>query len=581
MKNVNKGKELIIKIFKKNIGLFAFTVFIMVITTILGIIGPIIVKKAIDVNMTNNDVNGLFRRVIEYLIVTFSMSILTGGYIYLTEYFGQNFLYEIKTGIFKHIVRLPMKFFDNNPVGKIMARIESDGEAIRQFFTSTVISIITDILMFIGMLFVMSRYSLSLTFIVLLILPLIIILSILYKNKVSPIWVSFRKTYSELMGVISDTIKSHKVLKVFNAISWIAEKINSLNKKLFKLNMKGEIFSTFYYNSMLLFETITLSLIIWFGGVKNLKGTLTVGTLVLFITYVRQFFGPIRNLSSQFQLIQKANASLTRINGILNEPIEVSQETNFNNFKNKIVFKNVYFEYKEGKNVLSNINLEINKGEKVALVGRTGSGKTTLISILLRFYHNYEGSIKIDNQELKTIGLKELRSKIGAVFQDNFLFPDTIYKNIVLDRNISEKKVLNAIKELGLQSVFDKFEQGILTEIKEDGSNVSSGERQIISIVRSYIKDPDILILDEATSSVDNITERYIIGAFEKFMKDRTSLVIAHKLHTIINSDKIVVFKKGHIVEYGTHETLLEKRGYYYNLYESQFEENTMIKENK
>ena len=377
----NKGRKLVIEIFKKNIVLFFITVVVMVITTFLGIIGPIIIKQAIDIDIAIRDYNGLVKRVLQFLAVNISISLFTGFYIYLTELFGQNFLFDLKSGIFKHITRLPVKFFDRTPVGKIMARIESDGESVRQFFTRTVISLITDVLMFVGMIFVMFKYSKVLTLIVLMILPVIIFISYLYQKSVSPIWVKIRKIYSELMGSISDSIKAHKVIKVFNASGWIAKKINSYNKKIYSENIKGETFSIFYYNSMLIFEAIALSLIIWYGGVKTLKGGLTVGTLVLFITYVRQFFGPVKNLSSQFQLIQKANASLIRINGILSEETE---ENNFNkeqkidikSFNKSIIFKDVYF----GSRIIFDGTLDKSFGSKKEIHIEAGVNRNRAIA---------------------------------------------------------------------------------------------------------------------------------------------------------------------------------------------------------
>jgi len=405
-----------------------------------------------------------------------------------------------------------------------------------------------------------------------LIVPLLVLFSIWYKNRVYPLWLKFRKVFSKLTGYSSDFIKASPIIKIFRLDRWAMNKISRTNHELFRLNIASEFCTIIYYNSLLVFESLAIALIMWFTVFKSsfISVGLSIGTLFMFITYIRNFFGPIKNLSSQFQQIQRAFAALHRINGILNIEGETIGEKGINSFQKSIVFDNVTFSYDREKIVLKDVSFSINKGEKIALVGRTGSGKTTITSLLLRLYDGYEGSIKIDGNELSSLNRQSLRNFFSVVFQENYMFPDTILNNIITGKDIPRERVETAIRQLGLEYFFKRFTENLDTEIKDDSKNISSGERQLISIVRAYIHNPEIIILDEATASIDNETETLIYSAFNQFMENKTAVIVAHRLSTIRNCDKIIVFHHGMIKETGTYEELAARKGVFWDMVQSQ-----------
>ncbi len=660
MKNIktlktNKAQQTIFEIIKKQGFLLILSIMIMISTTAIGIYLPVIVKHAIDENIMTKNYAGLEHDAIIFLISLIALSILTFFSIYITELFGQQFLFDLKQRLFTHILHSKIEVFDRHPVGRLISRIESDGESLREFFTHSVISILSDILLCIGMIIVLLKYSYTLTLLILPIIAIIFIFSFWYQKSVAPFWVNLRKINSQIFGFFSDFIKGNYILRLFHKKPWALRKVNENLEKKFKNEIRGGLFDSIYFNSLQIFEAISISIILWYGGVKALSNKITIGTIILFVTYMKQFFGPIRNLSSQFQIFQKAFASVKRINDVFAMEKEKIKFSNKKEFKEKITFENVSFAYsivnldeqnqnlinndeqnlklsdasnlnieskdepkilfnkkikdkieienekdngkeyeqkyensdkkscketeevskKEGEkerkliNALNDISFTIKKGEKVGIVGRTGCGKTTIASLLLKFYDGYEGSIKVDDIELSKISYEDIRTIIGAVFQDTFLFPDTIFNNIVLDSHVSKEKVEKAIDELGIRSIFDNFVDGLDTVIKEDGTNISSGEKQLIALLRVYIKNPDIFLLDEATSSVDNITENLIYRALEQILKNRTAIIIAHRLSTIEFCDRILCFHKGYLAEAGTKQQLLEKGGYFAKLYKS------------
>ncbi len=591
MKN-QKTKKIILFIIKNHFFLLLSSFIVMLLTTAIGIYMPIIVKDAIDINISMKDTLGLAKKAELFLVLLFILSILTYLSVYLTETFGQKFLFDLKRYIFSHILHCKMKIFDSNPVGKLIARIESDGESLREFFTSSVISIISDIVLCFGMILVLFKFSPLLTLLILPVIVIIFFFSFWFQRSVAPFWVILRKINSTLYGYYSDFIKGHDILRLFNKFSWAFHKINLSFKKKFINELRGELIDAIYYNSLQIFEAISISVVLWVGLAGNISSKVSIGTIILFATYIKQFFGPIKNLSSQFQIFQRAIASIERIDDVFNMETEEINESEDREkgiqFKDRIVFSQLSFKYPIHKDdedtginniyALKDVNFEINKGEKVGIVGKTGSGKTTITALLLKFYDEYEGSIKVDDKELCDIGTYQIRSLIGAVFQDTFLFPDTILNNIILDSQLTEDDVLKAIDILGLKAIFDRFPAGLQTVLKDDGSNISSGEKQIIAILRIYIRDPQIFIFDEATSSIDNNTETLIYDALKKILKDKTAIIIAHRLSTIDFCDKILCFHEGKLVESGTKQQLLLINGYFKKLYmnykrEEKFEE--------
>lgn len=609
---ITKAQKTILEIIKKH-GLVLFiSMVIMISTTAIGIYLPVIVKHAIDENIMTKNISGLKNDAIIFLVSLISLSILTFFSTFITELFGQKFLFDLKQRLFAHILHGKIKVFDNHPVGRLISRIESDGESLREFFTHSVISILSDILLCLGMILVLLKFSYTLTLLILPIIAIIFIFSFWYQKSVAPFWVNLRKINSQLFGFFSDFIKGNAILRLFHKKPWAFHKINESLERKYKNEVRGGFFDSIYFNSLQIFEAVSISLILWYGGVKALNNKITIGTIILFVTYMKQFFGPIRNLSSQFQIFQKAIASVKRINDVFDMETEIPKKIKKTDFKEKISFKNVSFAYSTIKidekqvefsktqseeveneteqqteqqniqdkkeknkqeeklvNALNDISFTIKKGEKIGIVGRTGCGKTTIASLLLKFYDGYLGSIKIDDDELENIDYESIRTIIGAVFQDTFLFPDTIFNNIILDTNITKEIVDKAIEELGINDIFNNFPEGLNTIIKEDGTNISSGEKQLIALLRIYLKNPQIFLLDEATSSIDNRTENLIYEALEKILQNRTAIIIAHRLSTIEFCDRILCFHEGRLVEAGTKQQLLDNQGYFANLYKS------------
>lgn len=560
--------NIFIELISKNYKLFLIAILIIFIANILNIILPIIGKNIIDKDIPNKDFNSFYFNILKLLLIILFFSFITFANIYFTEFIGQNILFSLKKRVFDHLIYLPSSYFDKTPVGKFISRVESDGEAVRVFITNSVLLIINDIILFGGMLFVMVRVSLSLTAFMLFIVIFLVIFSILYKNKIYHIWEKFRKVFSMFTGTLSDIVKGAIFLRTYNLEHWGIKKLNKDLNNIFNLGVRGDFIDALYSNSLFIFESITITLVIWLTIFKTflVKTNFSVGLLFLFTTYVRQFFGPIRNLTQQFQEVQKAFAALSRIEELLNIEREKMDGIEIKEFKDKIVFENVSFSYDNKKIVLDNVSFEIKKGEKVALVGRTGSGKTTVISILLRLYDGYMGSIKIDGVELRDLSRYSLRNLFSTVFQDIFLFEDNVKNNITIGKNFSDNEIFNFLEKIELDHIFKRFPENLYTNISNDKSNISTGEKQIVSIVRTYLRNSEIFILDEATASIDKETEKAIYKSLNKFSENKTLIIIAHKLSTIKNVDKIIVFNNGKIVECGTYDYLLNKNGYFSEL---------------
>jgi len=552
----------------KNIKIVLIAILIIIISNLINIFIPLITKNIIDNSIKNKDLSSFYNQIFKLLLLIIIYSFINFIDIYVNESLGQNILFSLKKKVFDHLIYLPSSYFDKTPVGKFISRIESDGEAVRVFITNSVLLILNDIILFTGMIIIMSKNSIYLTLIMFSVVLLLALFSIWYRNRIYPIWKKFRIFFSKMTGVISDIIKGANIIRIFNLEPWGIKKVNEELKKIFILGKKGDFIDSLYFNSLWIFESLSITLIIWITVFKPqiVKVSFSVGLLFLFISYIKQFFGPIRNLTQQFQEVQKAFASLSRIEEILNNEKECFSGVEIKNFNQKIVFDKVSFSYDNKKQVLKDISFEINKGEKVALVGRTGSGKTTIISLLLRLYDGYEGSIKIDGIELKDISKKSLRSLFSTVFQDIFLFEDTIRNNITIGKDLNDDYLFKYLKKIGIDDFFKRFPEKFSTLIGNDSTNISTGEKQLISIVRAYLRECEILIFDEATASIDKNTEDIIYKSLDKFSKNKTTILIAHKLSTIKNADKIIVFYKGKVVETGKFDELLQKNGYFAEL---------------
>ncbi|MEO0119115.1 MAG: ABC transporter ATP-binding protein [candidate division WOR-3 bacterium] len=561
--------------FKSHLLLFIFINILLFLGTGITVISPILLKRIIDVNIPNKDFKGLLFTVLIYGVLS-----AISYFIYLTQRvqitkLGEKVASEIKGDLFSHLLLSPITFFDKTPVGKIITRNESDVEALKLLFTSTAVTLFQDLVFLIGISIVMIIVSPLLYLLLFILFPLFFLAFYFFSKKIRPIYLIIRRKISEINNLISETLQGLFIIQVFGKEDYFRKKMDDLGKERFNLEIKG---MGYWYRLWFLIdfgEVLAITLVLFFGSLLALKGKVTIGTLVLFFSYIIRLFQPLKGLSDLLNVFQRAIAAGERIFALKKmekEEEKVSLKEIKKRLEKSIRFVDVHFSYLEDVPVLDNINLEINKGEKVALVGETGSGKTTIISLLLGFYQPTKGEIFIDNLPYSKITKSLIRKLISYVPQEIILFPGSVLDNLRLfNEEISEEKVIEATKKIKIYERIKEFPEGFNTNILERGINLSLGERQLLSFVRAMVFEPEIIILDEATSSVDPYTELLIQEGLFELWKGKTAIVIAHRLSTIKNVDRIIVIHKGRIVEEGNHEELLKKEGYYYKLYQLQY----------
>lgn len=560
--------------FKSHLSLFIFINILLLLGTGIMVISPVLLKRIIDVNIPNKDFPGLLLTVLIYAILwAFSYLINLTQRIQITK-LGEKIASEIKNDLFSHLLYSPIPFFDKTPVGKIITRNESDVEALKMLFTSTAVTLFQDLVFLIGISIVMILVSPILYLILFVLFPLFFLAFYFFSKKIRPIYLTIRRKVAEINNLISETIQGLFIIQVFRKEDYFKKRMDNLGKEKFDLETKG---MGYWYKLWFLIdfgEVLAITLILFFGSLLALKGKVTIGTLVLFFSYIIQLFQPLRGLSDLLNVFQRAIAAGERIFTLkkMEKEEEKVSVKKLPKLERSIKFVDVNFAYLVDVPVLHNINLEIKKGEKVALVGETGSGKTTIISLLLGFYQPTSGEIFIDDLPFSNIPKSVIRRLISYVPQEIILFPGSVLDNLRLfNPEISEEEVIEATKRVKIYERILEFPEGFNTNILERGINLSLGERQLLSFARAMVFEPEIIILDEATSSVDPHTELLIQEGLFELWKGKTAIVIAHRLATIKNVDRIIVIHKGRIVEEGNHEELLKKEGYYYKLYQLQY----------
>jgi len=552
---------------------FYILIFLTVALAVLAPSKPYFIQIAIDNYVAVGDRNGLLRII--YLLVGLMVlqAIVQFAHTYLSGWIGQVVIRDIRIKLFKHLLKLRLKFFDNTPIGRLVTRSVSDIETLADVFSEGLAAIIGDLLQLITILGVMFYVDWKLTLVSLCTLPLLIISTYIFKEKIKVTFNDVRNAVSNLNSFLQEHITGMNIVQIFNREQKEFEQFKAINKEHRRAHIRSVLYYSIYFPVAEIIQAIGIGLVVWYGATGVFDLEIKIGVLISFIMYLQLFFRPIRMIADRYNTLQMGVVSSSRIMKLLENNEHIANEGNFSPEKinGNIQFENVWFAYNDEDFVLKNISFEVKHGETVALVGATGAGKSSIINLISRFYEINKGSIKIDGTDIKNYELNTLRKHIGVVLQDVFLFSDTIFQNITLGNpNISREEVMAAAKLVGAKKFIEKLPGGLDYNVMERGATLSVGQRQLISFVRAVVYNPEIIILDEATSSVDTETEELIQKAIDKMMKGRTSIVIAHRLSTIQKADKIIVMHQGEIKEVGNHEELLSKAGYYAQLHQMQ-----------
>lgn len=562
--------------------LFALCLFLAVALAPVSTIAPYLVKVMVDDYILNSNIAGLKWMVLLYFGVILLNVIMRYTFIYSISDLGQSVIKDLRTTVYSHLLRLNLKYFDRTPVGTSTTRTISDIQAINEVFTQGVITIVADLLAIITIVSLMFYTSWILTLISLAMLPVLLIATYIFKEKVKSSYSKVRNQLSNMNAFLQERISGMKIVQIFNAEEKEKNKFREINRKYTQANLESVLYYSVFFPVVELISAFALALMVWYGAGAYLKGHVSFGALVAFPMFLDLIFRPVRMAADKFNTLQMGLVAAERVFKILdNREIIPDNGTVIKpRLSGTIEFKNVYFGYDEKVPVLKDISFKVSAGETMAIVGSTGSGKSTIINILNRFYDIEKGEILIDQIPIKDFKIQNLRDRIAIVLQDVFLFYGSVFDNITLkDPTISMEDVIRCSKLIGAHEFLSELPGGYQYIVMERGNNLSVGQRQLISFVRALIKDPDILILDEATSSIDTKTEAVIQYAIEKLIEKRTSIIIAHRLSTIKHADKIMVIEKGEILELGHHDELMSiENGRYRELYElSKHNEHSIL----
>ncbi|MCM0004143.1 MULTISPECIES: ABC transporter ATP-binding protein [Bacillus cereus group] len=552
-----------------------FVIFLVFATTLLGLLGPYLMGVIIDQYIVPKDLNGTVRMCM-LLIAIYGITVfLTWLQTFVMVNVALKTIQKIRQDIFEKIQTLSLRFFDVRSQGDLMSRVTNDIDNLNQALTQSVVQIISSALTFIGVTIAMFALDWILAIVTLITVPIMFFVTkklVAYSGKN---FAKRQKDLGELNGFIEEAITGADVTTLYGKEKETVQNFNKINEQLRVSATKADTFSAFIFPSMNFINNLGMGLVIGTGSVMALNGMTTVGVIAAFINYSRQFSRPLSQFATLMNTIQAAVAGGERVFEIMDEVPEIKNKKDafvVQNLQGHVALENVSFGYEENKTILKEVSLKARPGETIALVGPTGSGKTTIINLLTRFYDIQQGQIHIDGKNIKEYDMNSLRSKIGVVLQDTYLFAGTIMDNIRYGRlDASDEEVINAAKAASAHSFIKHLPNQYETKIASEGSNLSQGQKQLLAIARAILADADILILDEATSNIDTRTELQIQEGLNNLMRGRTSFVIAHRLKTIEKADQILVIKDGSILEKGNHESLMEDRGFYFDLYTSQF----------
>lgn len=525
----------------------------------------------------SRDIEGLDRVAKLFAAVILLTFLLSYLQIYILNYTSQKIIFNIREDLFNHLQSLAVRYFDNNPIGRLVTRVTNDTETLNEMYTNVLVNLFKDFFMLAGIMIVMIRLNLQLALVSFALIPVILLISIVFRKYIREVYRISRVQLAKINSSLNENISGMRTIQIFKKERKFFENFDSINRDYLNIQKKEITYFAIFRPSIEVIRSLGIALLVYYGGGNVVSGSIQFGVLFVFINYLQKFYEPIMDLTEKYNILQSAMASSERIFKILDTDMRIEDPhtpARIEHFKGEIEFRNVWFAYNDEDWVLKNISFKIKRGESVAIVGATGAGKTSIINLLTRFYDIQKGEILLDGVNIRSLDKNTLRQKIGVVLQDVFIFTGNIRDNIRLNKDISDDKVIEIAKHVNAHRFISRLPQGYDEPVMERGSTLSSGERQLMAFARTLVYDPQILVLDEATSSIDTETELLIQDALHKLVEGRTSIAIAHRLSTIQHSDKIIVLKQGEIKEMGSHQDLLKNKGLYYNLYQLQYKEN-------
>lgn len=547
---------------------FALALVLLLFSSGAKMLGPVILQQAVDHYIVPGNFSGLLTLLMGYILLVVLGFVANYAEIIQLEILGQRLIADLKKKAFSHLLEQDLSYFDRQTTGKLVSRIENDANAMKVLFSTVITNILGNLLVVLGMFGIMAwRYDLRLAIYVVGLCPLILGAALLFNKIMEPLLVAVRKQVAEVNGLLTEIIQGIATIQIFGQQERFIQRVARQSRDKYKLESRMTVSFNSFFNVLFFVQTLGLALVLWFGGQMVMQGQMSLGSLILFMVFIRSFFVPIMFLSSQFTEFQKGLAAASRIFDLLDgqpalrEP-EAPQALPPGPYT--LEFRGVWFRYHEASDwVLKDLSFVCPAGAHWALVGPTGSGKTTIISLLLRFYDPQQGQILLNGIDLRDLSLQALRAQMGLVLQDVMFFPGSLYRNLVLGEDKPLKQVREVMAEIGLDAVIQALPQGYESEVQEGAHNLSEGERQLLSFGRALLRNPQVLILDEATSHIDPRTEGQIQRAMGTLLEGRTALIIAHRLATIEAADRILVLQYGRLVESGSHQELMDRRGVY------------------
>jgi ATP-binding cassette subfamily B multidrug efflux pump len=558
---------------------FVLAAVLMILWSAAQLAGPYLIKVAIDRYMLLHDRAGLGLLTGLYLCTLLAAAGVRAAQIYTLSYMSQRVMFDLRMQLFSHLQTLSSAFYDRNPLGRVMSRLTSDIDALNEMLTYGLIGVLADALTLVGIVVILLHLHLPLALLTLLVLPLLIGTFLVFRGPMREVYRDIRLKLARVNATLQENLSGMRVVQLLCREPRNFAHFQRINSEHMEAQLRSIWYHALFTPAVGVITSLGIALILWRGGGWAIEGTLTVGTLAAFLSYVQRFFQPIENFSDQYTLMQSAMAAAERVFQLLDQRSEIRDIANpvpMPGFHHAVEFRHVSFAYTRGDRVLHDVSFTLRKGERLALIGPTGAGKTSIVSLLCRFYEPQQGQILLDGVDIRQLSLADLRSKISLVSQDPFLFSASLEHNLTLGKAaITPEALLEAAKLIGTDRLIASLPQGLETSILERGANLSVGEKQLLSLTRALIHDPEILILDEATSSVDGGAEAMIQEGIRTLLAQRTALVIAHRLSTIREMDRILVLDHGRLVEEGTHDQLLATGGLYAKLYGLQFTADT------